>query len=68
VHVQSAQIEGGLVLLPPAAPWLDEFLNEVRRFPNGSHDDQIDTMAQLLAWKRERSGDLIIGRYRTGFA
>ena len=68
MHVQSAQIEGGLVLLPPGAPWLDEFLNEVRRFPFGLHDDQIDTLAQLLAWRRARSGELIITRYRTGFA
>jgi predicted phage terminase large subunit-like protein len=65
IHVQSSKIEGGLVLLPPEAPWLDEFLNEVRRFPNGAHDDQIDTMAQLLAWKSDRTGDLIVTTYRT---
>ncbi|MCT2559875.1 phage terminase large subunit [Tsuneonella sp. YG55] len=68
VHVQSAAIEGGLVLLPPSAPWLDEFLCEVRRFPNGTHDDQIDTLAQLLAWKRDRTDDLYIGRYITGYS
>ena len=64
VHVQSAKVESGLVLLPPAAPWLDDFLNEVRRFPNGAHDDQIDTMAQLLAWHSDRKGSLILGTYR----
>lgn len=64
LHLQSLKIEGGLVLLPPAAPWLDEFLNEVRRFPTGAHDDQIDTMAQLLAWKSERGGELILATYR----
>lgn len=65
LHVQSSKIEGGLVLLPPEAPWLEEFLNEVRRFPNGAHDDQIDAMAQLLAWKSERSGEMFIGTYRS---
>lgn len=65
VHVQSAKVEGGLVLLPPVAPWLEEFLNEVRRFPNGAHDDQIDTMAQLLAWHGDRTGQLILSTYRS---
>lgn len=65
MHVQSAKVEGGIVLLPPTAPWLEEFLNEVRRFPNSTHDDQIDTMAQLLAWHSDRGGQLIIGTYRS---
>lgn len=65
MHIQSSKIEGGLVLLPPSAPWLEEFLNEVRRFPKGAHDDQIDTMAQLLAWKSAPGPDLIIGTYRS---
>ena len=65
MHVQSAKVEGGIVLLPLTAPWLEEFLNEVRRFPNSTHDDQIDTMAQLLAWHSDRGGQLIIGTYRS---
>lgn len=54
MSVQSAKIEGGQVFLPPAAPWLDDFLNEVRRFPNGAHDDQIDAMSQLLDYAANR--------------
>lgn len=65
LHVQSYKIRGGQVMLPPAAPWLEEFLKEVRRFPNGAHDDQIDTMAQLLAWKSEGLNDLIVATYRS---
>lgn len=65
MRIQSAKIEGGLVFLPPAAPWLEEFLNEVRRFPNGAHDDQIDALSQLLDYKFSRNvGSLFIGRYR----
>jgi predicted phage terminase large subunit-like protein len=45
MRVQSAKIEGGQ---PPGAPWLNDFLGEVQRFPNGVHDDQIDAMSQLL--------------------
>lgn len=65
MHVQSAKVEGGIVMLPSTAAWLEEFLNEVRRFPNSTHDDQIDTMAQLLAWHSDRGGQLIIGTYRS---
>lgn len=65
MKVQSAKIETGLVLLPPEAPWLEEFKNEVRRFPNGTHDDQIDAMSQLLDWKTSRTDDLIITTYRS---
>lgn len=65
MHVQSAKIEAGLVHLPPATPWLEEFLNEVRRFPNGSHDDQIDALSQLLDFKFSRQpGSLFVGTYR----
>lgn len=36
MRIQSLKIENGLVFLPPEAPWLEESLNEVRRFPNGA--------------------------------
>jgi predicted phage terminase large subunit-like protein len=64
MQIQSAKIEGGLVFLPPAAPWLEEFLNEFRRFPHGVHDDQIDSVSQLLDYKFSRNvGSLYIGRW-----
>ena len=44
--------EGSSVLLPKDAPWLDEFVSELLSFP-GRHDDQIDALAQGLAWRRE---------------
>jgi predicted phage terminase large subunit-like protein len=65
-RIQSAKIEAGLVYLPPAAPWLEEFLNEVRRFPDGRHDDQIDALSQLLDYKFNRIvGRMIIGSFRS---
>lgn len=64
MRIQSAKIEGGIVFLPPAAPWLDEFLNEFRRFPNGAHDDQIDSVSQLLDYKFSRNvGSFYVGRW-----
>src|SRR5258708_31933639 len=43
--------EGGSVLLPKDAAWLEEFVAELLSFP-GRHDDQVDALAQGLAWRR----------------
>ena len=48
----SAMIEAGQLLLPPEASWLAEFRSELLTFPNGRFDDQVDALAQLLAWAR----------------
>ena len=42
---------GGSVLLPKDAPWLEVFEDELLSFP-GRHDDQVDALAQGLAWHR----------------
>jgi predicted phage terminase large subunit-like protein len=44
--------EGGSVRLPRDAPWLEAFVSELLSFP-GRHDDQVDALAQGLAWRRE---------------
>ncbi|WP_109792020.1 phage terminase large subunit [Minwuia thermotolerans] len=54
MEAASARIEAGEVLLPENAPWLDDFLHEVLAFPNGRHDDQVDSLSQFLTWKRGR--------------
>jgi predicted phage terminase large subunit-like protein len=47
---QSAKIEAGQVHLPVSAPWLSDFLTELLSFPNGRHDDQVDSVSQFLRW------------------
>jgi predicted phage terminase large subunit-like protein len=47
---QSAKIEAGQVNLPKSAPWLGDFLSELLAFPNGRHDDQVDSVSQFLRW------------------
>jgi predicted phage terminase large subunit-like protein len=47
---QSAKIEAGHVYLPKSAPWLGDFLTELLSFPNGRHDDQVDSVSQFLYW------------------
>jgi predicted phage terminase large subunit-like protein len=50
LHAQTASIENGFVHLPEVAPWLAEYLHEMTVFPNGKHDDQVDSTAQFLDW------------------
>ena len=45
---QSAKIEAGMVYLPKEAPWLAAFEAELAAFPNGRHDDQVDSLTQFL--------------------
>lgn len=47
---QSHTIESGRVFIPQDAPWLAEFEHEVLAFPQGKHDDQVDSMTQFLRW------------------
>jgi phage terminase large subunit-like protein len=46
----SAKIEAGHIHLPKEASWLDQFLMELLSFPNGRHDDQVDSVSQFLTW------------------
>jgi hypothetical protein len=50
MHVQTAMIENGFIHLPSAGPWLAAYLHELTTFPNGRHDDQVDSTAQMLDW------------------
>jgi predicted phage terminase large subunit-like protein len=47
---QSARIEGGQILLPRQAKWLEDFRTEVLAFPHGVNDDQVDSMSQALSY------------------
>jgi predicted phage terminase large subunit-like protein len=57
--------EGGSVLLPKDAPWLDEFVSELLSFP-GRHDDQVDALTQGLAWRRETWKGPLVQRRAVG--
>src|SRR5438552_3396992 len=50
LHAQTTLIENGFVRIPENAPWLAEYLHELTVFPNGKHDDQVDSTAQFLDW------------------
>lgn len=48
----SPDVESGNVLLPypgdPGNEWVVDLLSEMREFPNGKHDDQVDALTQAL--------------------
>jgi predicted phage terminase large subunit-like protein len=57
MFLQAAKLEAGSVHIPEQAPWLEDFSNEIRQFPDGRHDDQVDSMSQYLAWSVARNID-----------
>lgn len=63
------EIESGHVILPhpsePGYEWVSDLVSELREFPNGAHDDQVDAMTQALAELREaRPSKVTVPRYR----
>jgi predicted phage terminase large subunit-like protein len=52
----SPLVEAGRVHLPESASWLADFLDEISSFPAAPHDDQVDALAQALAYMRTSGG------------
>jgi phage terminase large subunit-like protein len=50
----SPLIESAKVCVPKEAPWLATFQHELVTFPNGKHDDQVDSMSQFLGWAKNK--------------
>jgi predicted phage terminase large subunit-like protein len=59
MSAQSSRIEARQVRLPPRASWLDDFRTEMLTFPNGKHDDQVDSLSQFLDWIERPSGNRV---------
>jgi len=51
---QAARFEARQVHLPRQAPWLGEYMSELLAFPNCTHDDQVDSTSQALAYLTAR--------------
>jgi len=54
MHTCCSVIENGFVHLPENAAWLAAYKQELRTFPNGKHDDQVDSTSQALDWMKHR--------------
>ncbi len=58
MSAQTAMLEAGEVRIPEAAPWRESFLAEAAAFPNGRHDDQVDSLSQALFAIARRPAEL----------
>jgi predicted phage terminase large subunit-like protein len=56
---QTDILENGMIRLPATAPFLAELKREMMAFPNGRHDDQVDSVSQFADWVAR-------GRYQRG--
>lgn len=45
------EVEAGHFLLPAEAPWLESFRAELKAFPSGKHDDQVDSFSQFVNYQ-----------------
>ena len=64
---QSIKIAQGRVYLPLKADFIEPFYREVLPFPNGAHDDQIDSMSQFLSWIDDRRRKRVVVTKLHGF-
>ncbi len=48
-YTATTAFEGGRILLPRSAAWLEAFVTEVLAFPRGAHDDQVDVLSYAVA-------------------
>jgi predicted phage terminase large subunit-like protein len=55
VYAITPLIESGRVFLPRSAPWLHDFMEEISAFPNGEHDDIVDSLSQALKYMTNNS-------------
>jgi predicted phage terminase large subunit-like protein len=49
--IQAGKFENGQVFFPHEASWLRDLEDELFAFPNGRHDDQVDSISQALGHK-----------------
>ncbi len=55
-YIQTAKFQSSRVLFPRSAPWLSELETELLAFPSGRHDDQVDSITQMLSYEHVEPG------------
>jgi predicted phage terminase large subunit-like protein len=53
-HNANDGLRAGLWHIPKYAPWKTEFLESLKQFPNGLHDDDVDAFTQLANFLTKR--------------
>jgi predicted phage terminase large subunit-like protein len=62
----TGQLEAGVCKLPAEAPWLEDYQRELRAFPYGRNDDQVDSTTQFLEYLIARQSSLLAERAPNG--
>lgn len=57
----SADCEAGNIYLPEGATWVQGFLSQIDKFPNGRWDDMVDAFTQLVNFRRMHGSGTIFG-------
>ena len=53
VYSATPMIEAGRVWIPSNRKWSEDLLEELLRFPNAAHDDQVDAMTMAIHYMKE---------------
>ena len=53
VHAASPIMEAGRVWIPKNKKWADDLIEELIRFPNAAHDDQVDALTMAIHYMKE---------------
>ena len=61
-----AEVEAGNFLLPVEAPWLAAFRAELKSFPSGKHDDQVDSFSQFVGYQLQKWRSILTERAANG--
>ena len=59
LRLTSHHFEAGKVKLPEDKYWIQDYVTELVRFPNGDHDDQVDMTTQYLTYMDKEFKQLI---------
>jgi phage terminase large subunit-like protein len=54
LYATQSLFEGGSVMFPHHAAWLDDLVAELLAFPHYRNDDQVDSISQALTWVTQR--------------
>jgi predicted phage terminase large subunit-like protein len=53
VYAASPIMEAGRVWIPGNKKWSEDLIEELIRFPNAAHDDQVDAMTMAIHYMKE---------------
>jgi predicted phage terminase large subunit-like protein len=62
LNAATDKLYSGLVLIPRSEPWTEALVRELRTFPGGRFDDQVDSISQFIAWLRATDTEDIVHR------